>query len=124
MKQQRQQKGGGVTMPLGFFQEGAQMRGTYGSETGTGLGVMTDHMARSALVQTGGQTGGHKKATRKQRKQQKGGFAPSIMGSFAANGLSLLPMAGYMGYRMMNKGSKTRKGKAGRTGRKRQTRRH
>jgi hypothetical protein len=126
MKQQRQrqqrQQGGGVTMPLGFYQDGAQMNGTYGSETGVGLGVMTANMARSALVQTGGR----KKATRKQRKQQRqqrGGFAPSVMGSFAANGLSLLPVASYMGYRMMNKGTKTRKSKAGRTGRKRQTRR-
>jgi hypothetical protein len=120
-KQQRQQmqQGGGVTMPLGFYQHGAQMNGTYGSETGVGLGVMTEHMARSAVLQTGGK----KKATRKAiQRKQRGGFAPSVMGSFAANGLSLLPVASYMGYRMMNKG--TRKGKAGRTGRKRQTRRH
>lgn len=115
---QRQQKGGGVTMPLGFYQDGAQMYGTYGSETGSGLGVMTANMARSALVQTGGR----KKATRKQK--QRGGFAPSAMGSFATNGLSLLPVASYMGYRMMNKGNKTRKSKTGRTGKKRQTRRH
>jgi hypothetical protein len=77
---------------------------------------MTANMARSALVQTGG------RITRKQK--QRGGFAPSAMGSFAANGLSLLPVASYMGYRMMNKKNKTRKSKAGRTGRKRQTRRH
>jgi hypothetical protein len=115
-KMPRNQRGGGVTMPLGFFQEGAQMRGTYGSETGAGLGVMTANMARSALVQTGGR----KKATRKNG--QRGGFTPSVMGSFAANGLSLLPVASYMGYRMMKKGS--RKSKAGRTGRKRLTRRH
>jgi hypothetical protein len=80
--------------------------------------VMTANMARSALVQTGGR----KKATRKQK--QRGGFAPSAMGSFATNGLSLLPVASYMGYRMMNKGNKTRKSKTGRTGKKRQTRRH
>ena len=117
-KMPRKQRGGGVTMPLGFYQDGAQMRGTYGSETGVGLGVMTENMARSALVQTGGR----KKATR--RRNQRGGFTPSVMGSFAANGLSLLPVASYMGYRMMNKKGKTRKGKAGRTGRKRLTRRH
>jgi broad specificity phosphatase PhoE len=111
MGKARTQKGGGVTMPLGFYQEGAQMQGTYGSETGAGLGVMTANMARSALTQTGG------------RKAQSGGFSPSIMGSFAANGLSLLPVASYMGYKMMNKKSKTRKDRAARTGRKRQTRR-
>ena len=88
------------------------MQGTTSYETGVGLAGMTENMARAALVQTGG----------KRRQQQQGGFAPSVMGSFAANGLSLLPVASYMGYRMMKK-SKTRKGKAARTGRKRQTRR-
>jgi hypothetical protein len=114
----RQQKGGGVTAPLGFYQEGAQMQGTSSYETGVGLAGMTENMARAALVQTGGQQ-------KQRQRQQQGGFTPSVMGSFAANGLSLLPVASYMGYRMMKKSktSKTRKGKAARTGRKRQTRR-
>ena len=114
----RQQKGGGVTAPLGFYQEGAQMQGTSSYETGVGLAGMTENMARAALIQTGGQQ-------KQRQRQQQGGFTPSVMGSFAANGLSLLPVASYMGYRMMKKSktSKTRKGKAARTGRKRQTRR-
>ena len=125
-RKMKKQRGGGVTMPLGFYQDGAQMRGTYGSETGVGLGVMTANMARSALLQTGGRKKVTRKAIQKQKQgqqSQRGGFAPSVMGSFASNGLSLLPVASFMGYRMMNKGNKTRKGKAGRTGRKRQTRR-
>jgi len=108
-QQRRNQQGGG---PLGFYQEGAQMHGTSAYETGVGLAGMTENMARAALIQTGGQ----------RQRQQQGGFTPSVMGSFAANGLSLLPVASFMGYRMMKK-SKTRKGKAARTGRKRQTRR-
>jgi serine/threonine protein kinase len=126
--QRRNQSGGGVTMPLGFYQDGAQMQGTYGSETGAGLGGMTSTMAREALVQTGGSTFGSQR--RKQtRKAQQGGFSPSIMGSFAANGISLLPVASYMTYRMTH-GPKSKKGpkrtrKSGpvKTGRRRQTRR-
>ena len=127
-------------MPLGFYQDGAQMQGTYGSETGAGLGGMTSTMAREALVQTGGrQTNGSLRQTggstfgsqrRKQtRKAQQGGFSPSIMGSFAANGLSLLPVASYMTYRMTHgsssksKKGRTRKSGPVKTGRRRQTRR-
>ena len=118
-KQQKQQKQRGGGSPLAFFQEGAQMHGTYGSETGAGLGLMTDSMARSAITQTGGR----KNRTRKQQQRQRGGFSPGLMGSFAVNGLSLLPVAGYMSYKMM-KGNKSRKEKRGATGRKRQTRRN
>jgi hypothetical protein len=158
--QRRKQSGGGVTMPLGFYQDGAQMQGTYGSETGAGLGGMSSTMVREALVQTGGrqtngslrqtngslrqtngslrQTGGstfgsrrRQRRRRETRKAQRGGFSPSIMGSFAANGLSLLPVASYMTYRMTHgSSSKSKKGpkrtrKSGpvKTGRRRQTRR-
>ena len=128
--QRRKQSGGGVTMPLGFYQDGAQMQGTYGSETGTGLGGMTSTMAREALVQTGGSTFGSRRRQRQRRetrKAQRGGFSPSIMGSFAANGLSLLPVASYMTYRMTHgpgsKKGRTRKSGPVKTGRRRQTRR-
>ena len=130
--QRRKQSGGGVTMPLGFYQDGAQMQGTYGSETGVGLGGMSSTMVREALTQTGGSTFGSRRRQRRRRetrKAQQGGFSPSIMGSFAANGLSLLPVASYMTYRMTHnskskKGPKrTRKSGPVKTGRRRQTRR-
>ena len=128
--QRRKQSGGGVTMPLGFYQDGAQMQGTYGSETGAGLGGMSSTMVREALTQTGGSTFGSRRRQRRRRetrKAQQGGFSPSIMGSFAANGLSLLPVASYMTYRMTHKSqskkSKTRKSGPVKTGRRRQTRR-
>ena len=40
---------------------------------------------------------------------QIGGFSPSVMGAFAANGMRLVPMAGYMGYRMYSNEKKKRR---------------
>lgn len=93
-KQQR----GGASMPLAYFQDGAQMRGTYAEPTGVGLSAATNSMARSAIQQTGG---------RRSRKQA-GGFAPSLMGSFVSNGMALTPVASFMTYRML-KGPKGRR---------------
>lgn len=98
------QIGGGVNMPLAYFLDGAQMNGTYPEPTGTGLAATSNSWVRAPLSQTGGRRG--------TRKQQ-GGFSPSIMGSFVANGARLIPAAGYMGYRMFEKASKTRKGRRG-----------
>ena len=44
--------------------------------------------------------------------EQTGGWAPSLMTAFAQNGMRLLPIAGYMGYKMM-KNSKTWNNKKG-----------
>jgi hypothetical protein len=43
------------------------------------------------------------------RYSHKGGFSPSIMGSFASNGLRLLPLAGYVGYNQFKNFSKTKR---------------
>ncbi len=86
----RKQHGGGVSMPLAYFHDGAQMRGTYADATGVGLGAASAGWARAAIDQTGG---------RRSRKQH-GGFTPSVMGAFVANGARLLPTAAYVGYKM------------------------
>jgi hypothetical protein len=83
----KQQRGGATSMPLAYYQDGAQMRGTYAEQTGVGLGASTNTMARSAI-------------------QQTGGFAPSIMGPMVQNGMMLMPVASYMGYKML-KGSRS-----------------
>lgn len=91
---------GGASMPLAYFQDGAQMRGTYTESTGVGLGAATNAMVRSTIHQTGG------------RRGQAGGFAPSIMGPVVQNGMYLMPLASFMSYKMM-KGrhrSSTRRG--------------
>ncbi len=133
----RQRGGNGSAgMPLGFFNDGAQMRGTTGEATGVGLAGSSGSWARTPLNQTGGrrqqnggfgsratrgrhnrrsQSGGfglRAKRTRRNRRSQSGGFNPSVMGAFASNGMRLLPMAGYMGYKMYsNQPKATRKTK-------------
>ena len=111
-------QGGGSSMSIGYFNNELQMRGTEGSPTGTGLAGMTDDYARAPLPQSGGRT--------RKQKRQGGGFSASVMGAFASNGLRLLPLAGYMGYRMYSNDASTRK-RSRRSGqrskRSRQTRR-
>lgn len=64
-------------------------------------------------------SGGDRCAVRDTRKIaaiQKGGFSASIMGAFAANGMRLLPVAAYMGYKMYsNKRATRKKGRGTRT---------
>ncbi len=112
------QMGGAVSMPLAYFQDGAQMRHTYAEPTGTGLATTNNNWVRTPLSQTGGANrhavGGCTVRASWKKQQQQGGFSPSVMGSFLANGTRLLPAAGYMGYRMFEKAGKatraTRKG--------------
>jgi len=118
-QRQRKQRGGnGSTgMPLAYFQDGAQMRGTSGDATGDGLAGSSGAWVRQPLLQTGGRTtrgkrtrhnrrsqyggfGLRAKRTRHNRRSQHGGFTSSVMGAFAANGARLMPVAAYMGYKM------------------------
>lgn len=106
-KQTRRQRGGAATgMPLAYFQDGAQMRGTYDAPTGVGLAGSTNTMARTAIAQTGG-----------KRSKQNGGFLPSVMGQMVQNGAYLSPLASFMGYKLLKSGRKS-------THRKRRTRRN
>ena len=98
-QKRRTQKGGG-SLPLAYFQDGAQIYGRSDTPTGVGLGA-NDSWIRAPIAQRGG-----------VRKCQRGGFPPSIMGQFVENGLSLIPAAGYMLYRSGKKTlrrSRTRK---------------
>jgi broad specificity phosphatase PhoE len=95
----KNQSGGGVNMPLAYFKDGAQMQGTFAEPTGVQGGAWF----RPALTQSGG-----KRRTQRRERRQRGGFSPSVMGSFAVNGLRLVPVAAYMGYKMYS-GQKTRK---------------
>jgi len=90
-KKMRKQRGG---MPQGYHQPGAQFVHTSSIPTGVATVFPTDGaFVRAPLSQTGG-------------------FYPSVMGAFAANGSSLVPVAGYMGYKMFsNNKQKTRKNK-------------
>jgi phosphohistidine phosphatase SixA len=124
------QKGGNGSagMPLAYYQDGAQMRGYSGPASGPSV-APTSAWVRPPLGQSGGvrrgsrrmsQHGGKRssrrggfglraKRTSRNRLSQRGGFSPSVMGAFAANGARLLPVAAYMGYNMYSNQKKTRK---------------
>lgn len=112
---------GGANMPLALFKDGAQMQGTYAEATG----AQPAAWFRPALTQSGGKKTKKTKKTRKTRRaiKQDGGFTPSVMGSFATNGLRLMPVAAYMGYKMYSgKTRTTRKAKKSKTRRQRRAR--
>ena len=92
MRRSRSQRGGFANLPLGYVQPGGQMAGTSPSPTGV-----------QPVFPTEGQY------IRAPLPGQIGGFSPSVMGAFAANGMRLVPMAGYMGYRMYSNEKKKRR---------------
>lgn len=96
----RRQGGGGVNMPLAYYQNGAQMQGTSATPTGVGLNVSTPTMVRAPLQQTGGA---------KKKRQDGGFFTPSIMGSLSTHMGTVVPIAGYMAYNMYKHHKKTHK---------------
>ena len=53
--------------------------------------------------------GGRLRSHAPQNFVLQGGFSPSIMGSFASNGLRLLPLAGYLGYNQFKNFKSSRK---------------
>ena len=108
------QRGGAATpLPLGYFKDGAQMQFTSGEPTGVNYGASTSSWARAPIDQTGGQRN-------RSRRRQAGGFTPSIMGNFAANGAAYLPsLAAYTGYKLWKNQSR-----GGSRGQARETRRN
>ena len=79
---------------------------------GSNLLVSESLLARPGLNHTGGKCSRKHRYTRKSKKTRKGGFHPSVMGSFVPNAARLVPAAGVTAYRMVRnyKGSsKTRK---------------
>lgn len=112
-KQQKRgkQHGGATSLPLAWYQQGAQFQGTVAEPTGVGLAGASAAWVRSALpaqgggsMHTTGQGGGG------SRRRQRGGFAPSVMGAgFAEVGMRLLPAAAYMGYNQFQNYNKSRR---------------
>lgn len=110
-RKQSQRGGAATPLPLGYFKDGAQMQYTSGEPTGVDYGVSNASWARAPIDQTGGQ---------RNRRSQAGGFSPSIMGNFAANGMAYLPsLAAYTGYKLWKNQSR---GKS--RGQSRETRRN
>jgi hypothetical protein len=120
------QKGGNGSagMPLAYFQDGAQLKGAFGEPTGVGLANPTQAWVRPPLQQTGGSSRFSKKQNGFSRHSQNGGFSPSIMGGFAANGARLIPVAAYMGYKMYSNQKKNKKTRRAKRKGRRGTRKH
>jgi phosphohistidine phosphatase SixA len=85
----KKQRGGATSMPLSWYDPSAAFRGTSSTPTGVGAAGSSDTWARAPLPQRGGL----------YPSPQRGGFHPSVMGAFATNGLRMLPVAAYMGYK-------------------------
>jgi broad specificity phosphatase PhoE len=116
----RKQRGGnGSTgMPL-TYHTGNQPQTYSTTPTGVGLTDETATWIRPPMTQSGGRRSqkrlfnyrakrSRKSQGRRSRPRQEGGFTAEIMGSFAANGARLLPVAAYLGYNMY-KNQKSRK---------------
>jgi hypothetical protein len=104
----RRQHGGATPMPLAYYQPGAyETRGL--EATGAGIAGSSAGWIREAVTQTGGRRTRRSRRIKGNRSaHQSGGFSPSVMGQFASAGLRMLPVAGYMGYKMFNKTQKKR----------------
>jgi hypothetical protein len=102
-RRSRKQRGGGATaMPLTYYAPDAYETRTTDA-TGAGLAATAGNWVRAPMLRQGGG------AKRRTRRRQTGGFAPSVMGAFATNGLRLVPVAGYMGYKLWNGNKKTQR---------------
>ena len=67
-------------------------------------------LVRPSLHATGGGYRRKRRSTYKKRSTRKGGFYPSVMGSFVGNASRLVPAVAVTGYRMLkNYKKKTRK---------------
>jgi hypothetical protein len=100
MVRKQTQRGGATSLPLAWYQQGAQFQGTTADPTGVGLAGSSAAWARSALpAQGGGRRRRSRRLSRRLSRRQQGGFVPSVMGAgFADMGMQLLPAAAYMGY--------------------------
>jgi len=82
---------------------------------GSNVNVSQVALARPVLNHTGGSRHGRKRSHRRSHKSvtrkrvMKGGFIPSVMGSFVQNAKMLLPAVGVNAYRMYMNFNKTRR---------------
>ena len=125
-KRHRRQYAGG--MPLSYLNSGYSAPGTT-TTAGSNLMISEPGLARPSINHTGGKR--NMRSIKKSRKNlsqtrrvnrrnhrargtcrvcvKKGGFTPSVMGSFIQNASSLMPAVGVTGYRMWHNFGKTKK---------------
>jgi len=94
----RKYKGGAQGAPLSYLNPNYQEPSAY---AGSNKLISEPLLARPSLNHTGGK--------RKHAKSRRGGWVPSVMGSFVPNAARLVPAAAVQGYRMVRNYKKTRK---------------
>lgn len=99
---QKKQRAGG--MPLSFLEPFYREPS---AAAGSNVNVSQVALARPVLNLTGGSRRSRRRVTRK--RVMKGGFIPSVMGSFVQNAKMLLPAVGVNAYRMYMNFNKTRR---------------
>ena len=116
----QRQGGGAYGAPLSYLNP--YYREPTNANGGSDLHTIQPGLARPVLNATGGRRRmrkGKKQTRRRQRGGRKGsrknvkrgGFYPSVMGSFTTNGAALVPATIYSGYRFLKnyKGASTRR---------------
>jgi hypothetical protein len=101
-------KGGASAAPLSYLNP--KYVEPSGSE-GVNRLISEPLLARPALNHTGGKrsTCGKRNKRKSTKTRRRGGFYPSVMGSFLSNGARLLPPTAVQGYRMLRNYKKSRK---------------
>jgi hypothetical protein len=98
-------------MPLSYLKVGYTEPS---ASAGSNVQVSEAGLARPVLNATGGKRRSHSKSKKQTRKRggscgcmKKGGFYPTVMGSFLRNASRLVPAVAYSGYKLLK--GKTRK---------------
>ena len=106
-RKKRKQRAGG--MPLSYLQRGYVEPSVTAGST---VNISQVGLARPVLNATGGARRGRNRTNKKNKKNNKimkGGFFPSVMGSFVKNAQSLLPATGIAAYKMIQNYKKHKK---------------
>jgi hypothetical protein len=103
---QKKQRAGG--MPLSFLEPFYREPS---AAAGSNVNVSQVALARPVLNLTGGSRHSRRRSRRRvtRKRVMKGGFIPSVMGSFVQNAKMLLPAVGVNAYRMYMNFNKTRR---------------
>ena len=108
MVRSSRKQNGGLSMPLSYLKAGYTEPS---ASAGSDVLVSQAGLARPVLNARGGtrQRRSRSHTRNKRCKCKKGGFYPTVMGSFLRNASRLVPAVVYSGYKLLNK---TRKSKS------------
>ena len=97
-KRTRKHRGGASHAPLSYVNPNYQQPS---ASAGVNRLISEPLLARPVLNLTGGKSNTRRNKRSYTRRNRKGGFYPSVMGSLINNGSRLIPAAGVQAYRMV-----------------------